>query len=1023
MSSDSRRPLGKKTVTSGASSVTNYNALFVVSDQQQQQQQVPSLSPSSISTPTVIPSRTASLSRDQMRSAYAETDGLISTPRHGVSSPHNHHHHQQQQQINIAEIFAQQQQQAKISKFEGGSPLTDDQASSRNSPQTSNQTPAFSLFNVDTSSLQIVLEQLAQGHNNHMHQISNLQNELSSLRFLATKTKEESFNSLAALSSRQDNQFKYLRTILGDDMEEHSPIAPSTPRISPTSSSSNHPLSQLISTNEQKKPMASAVASTQPAHQSSNTSNSNNDQQQQQALSPYQNLPHVFRTSFDFIRKEFKQQIEKQSEKLSKQIEESIAKAVKQVMENTESKIKSTSDPLRESLEFKTSAISKMMSERMSELMQTMARGFEKSETAEITLRTNLQSVTTLAQRIEKRFNERMDHADDRATSMETAFSNHLVQFDDLAHRITPLIGGTEMDEAVGNMMTRSGYFPANHSSSSSSALSPPRRVVDHSSISSLLRQHQQQQSSSTRTTTHERTTTFAEDTGCEKQSSEEKPPHIDDDFASTSSMRISPRRKSQAPIMLNEDEFEKSLELGAESNPGMAMGHSSSKNNNNNNNRGHHHRSVHNDDNSVIPSSIVGSIDVEVLASHDARAIAMLHTAPFVALRHQVLQDTKIRVAATRDAIMSELDNYLLEMREEIVRRPLPQRIVEMIRDMTSDRQVPEQLAEIRVHLQALETGKIGHKIFNEALKQKSDISLIEGKAEKDVVNAQLQNVQAKLEFLREDLIAVQTERNQFRNMLREVLYMHRRAQALSSGGGQQSSTASSALENGFSMQFVENDDHHSSFPSPSTRSGEAASSPNQGQRFANSQSIGGIHNNVNDMERSLRVRDPRLPAVQQKDAYEIHDDDPRLKIPNTGHIDKRTSTGISNNNNNNNSGSYHRPPPTAPTGASPRSSNRNGATAAGNSSVKRPAQKMVDDILQGESSSPKTAGSFRRTTTGTRNSLQQSSSPSSNTTGGGGGGGFLPDLSQVGSRDMTQKSQRKVYTPTDERADPPMN
>lgn len=133
--------------------------------------------------------------------------------------------------------------------------------------------------------------------------------------------------------------------------------------------------------------------------------------------------------------------------------------------------------------------------------------------------------------------------------------------------------------------------------------------------------------------------------------------------------------------------------------------------------------------------------------------------------------------------------------------------------------------------------------------------------------------------------------------------------------------------------------------------------------------------------MQRSLIVRDPMLPQVGA--GYElVPAHDPRS--PN------------------------YKPPPTAPTtnGPSPR---RQASMHYSSSTTKRSAQKLVEEIASAGSSSPKTVGgSMRRQPSSSSQQQQQH---------------LLPSLTHVGSRDMKQHFQRKVYTPSDERQDPPMD
>jgi hypothetical protein len=719
------------------------------------------------------------------------------------------------------------------------------------------------------------------------------------------------------LNEKVDHNFKYIRTILGDDMGD-----PTT-----TTQSSQKSTDVVVSPTKQPTP---PVPFSTPRKQSVVGTN---NVIVNETFVPYQNLPHVFRASFDFIRKEFKQYVEKSSEKLSKQIEESISKSTKEILETVDKKNSKTNEDISTLIEQRTNQLSRQLQDKVTDLNHTMSRNLAICEEVDKQLQTAVQSVTTFSQRLEKRFTERFEEADHRAQCMEDAFSRHLGAFSDLSTRINPLIGNEEMDMAIsgGEYLITNNINPLQQQESSSSyryekkkASSPINSRSNKFGGSPVLQQQEQQQQKESNNNNNATTLANANNSG--------------------SFIRV--KQHSSAPALLDENDFEKSMEIFKQQSSATSP---------------QQRQQQQQQQQHIIPSSLVGSIDVEVLASHDARAIAMLSTAPFVALRHQVLQDTKMRITAARDSIIAELENHLAELREEIIKRPLPTRVSEMIRDMTSDRQVPEQLALIRQHLQSLETGKIGFKTFNDALKSKADVTVAHKKANTEDLTTKFEAIHEKLQFLREDLSGVQTERAQFRNMLREVLYMHRRAQALSGGGGINQNESHTAAH---AMRFI---------------------SEEEGDKKLNTRNPveETIHENAREIEKSLRVRDPTLPQIGP--GYEIvSPHDPRS--PN-----------------------YKNPPPTAPTAAS--SPRRQGSMHFSASTQKRSAQKLVEEIASASiSSSPKTAGSFRRKTSTTQ---QQSSSSSSS----------LPALTQIGSRDMTQKFERKIYTPTDERQDPPMD
>lgn len=387
-----------------------------------------------------------------------------------------------------------------------------------------------------------------------------------------------------------------------------------------------------------------------------------------------------------------------------------------------------------------------------------------------------------------------------------------------------------------------------------------------------------------------------------------------------------------------------------------------------------------------VVPTSLAGAIDVEVLAAHDPRAIAMLATAPFIALRHQLNKDAQGRIFASRESIVGELESIVGELREEIAKRPLPARVVEMVRDLTSDKSIQEQLRDIRNDIGALDVAKVSHAYFTDALKTKADGSALLIKADADDVNMRVRSVANAVEDLRGAVASVQTERAQFRSMLREVLFMHRRANALSGGG---------EADFGATNDFLGGD--NSNATAPLFVSG-VGGSPQHTNELAGENAARGF-------VAGARVRDPRLPLVQQQSAYEALAEDPRragggmqASPPGTAAGSPRSGRsfrGTANNNGNGNAGL-----------ARQASQRRAGPTASASASSPRRAQQIVDGLVAAAAAAaPQQA--------------QQQASASPRSVGGGGSINNRPTAEQfaqqsaVGSRDMSQQAARKVFTP----------
>jgi hypothetical protein len=326
-----------------------------------------------------------------------------------------------------------------------------------------------------------------------------------------------------------------------------------------------------------------------------------------------------------------------------------------------------------------------------------------------------------------------------------------------------------------------------------------------------------------------------------------------------------------------------------------------------------------------------------------------------------------------------------------------------------------------------SLEVTKVSHAQFNDALKTKADVTAVARKVDSDDVTASVRAVQGAIDELRRDLAAVHSERSQFRSMLREVLYMHRRAQALS--GGVEGALAVSAA---FAL-----DDAYDRTPSPN---GAAPPPP----RRHSERNIFGFADPTSASQRATRagearVPDPVLPLVRSQSVHEAPDDavdprSPRLAAAATNRRGPSTAQASSARRPQQQQQQAQQPSskssPGGGTGvvvghsasfsasspasaAAARSTATRGQSRGGGAgtdlpstaphpsppSAPRRAQQLVDEIAASSSSSPRASSSRR----GPRAAppLDGTADPP------------LPALEEVGDRDVTQRFVRKIFTP----------
>jgi hypothetical protein len=172
-----------------------------------------------------------------------------------------------------------------------------------------------------------------------------------------------------------------------------------------------------------------------------------------------------------------------------------------------------------------------------------------------------------------------------------------------------------------------------------------------------------------------------------------------------------------------------------------------------------------------------------------------LLKSPAFVLFRQQLLEDMGSRLGGARQQQVVEAEQLFLDLRQEIKQRTTPERVVDLIKQH-SDTQTPALVAALDARVAAMDQDKVSSRDFVEALRAKGDLHVVAQKADKVALNEAAKDLARRVDDLQDEVVSQRSERDQFREMLREVVYIHRRNQALgttvgaASAGGTDSPT-----------------------------------------------------------------------------------------------------------------------------------------------------------------------------------------------------------------------------------------
>lgn len=197
-----------------------------------------------------------------------------------------------------------------------------------------------------------------------------------------------------------------------------------------------------------------------------------------------------------------------------------------------------------------------------------------------------------------------------------------------------------------------------------------------------------------------------------------------------------------------------------------------------------------------AVSTSNIASVDATAAVSGTVDApqsLFILRSPAFTAFRQQVLEDIRARLGLAKNENAAESDEQLHDVRLEVKQRTTPERVIELIRQH-QDVSTPAAVAELTKVVQRLDQSKVSQTDFVEGLRAKGDLHVVEGKADTFAVQEVVGALQSRIDRLETTMAQHQSEREEFRETLRDVVYMHKRAQVLGSTEPPQQVTSSRA-------------------------------------------------------------------------------------------------------------------------------------------------------------------------------------------------------------------------------------
>ena len=179
------------------------------------------------------------------------------------------------------------------------------------------------------------------------------------------------------------------------------------------------------------------------------------------------------------------------------------------------------------------------------------------------------------------------------------------------------------------------------------------------------------------------------------------------------------------------------------------------------------------------LAGSLIGAVDAPAAVNHDAYAMHIIQSPTFLSFRQQVIEDIKQRVGTAQTAQLTEVESELVDIRAELKQRVTSNRVIELIKQ-NKDAETPARVSDLARRVDAVDADKVSQAVFTEALRGKGDLVTVQGKAEKTTVEELHTALTARLNSVDAAMDRILAERAELQDVLRDVLYTHRRAQVL---------------------------------------------------------------------------------------------------------------------------------------------------------------------------------------------------------------------------------------------------
>lgn len=195
-----------------------------------------------------------------------------------------------------------------------------------------------------------------------------------------------------------------------------------------------------------------------------------------------------------------------------------------------------------------------------------------------------------------------------------------------------------------------------------------------------------------------------------------------------------------------------------------------------------------------MTPGTVFRAVDVDaaLAGTQSAQTKHLLGSPAFVLFRSQIAQDINVRLGSAKREHVSESEEQMLDVRTEVRMRTTPERVVELIKQH-EDKHTPAALAALEARVAALDQDKVSQHDYREGLRAKGDLHVVEQKADKFAVQESFGSLRSRVDELQATLTHQQNEREEFREILRDAVYTHRRGLAVGANAAATSDAAGS--------------------------------------------------------------------------------------------------------------------------------------------------------------------------------------------------------------------------------------